>query len=137
MTKLVLNKFAFIFMLSLIFLSCKNNKIDKWNGNGFIKHEGNYKTNNGYTIIVKNNKNLISYKVIDSLGRIICFSPHKMSSYSKWYLYWKKNILWVYSGDIGSSFWDCNKNKPEQQFINEKKLHNHIPDDIKNDFINY
>ena len=138
MKKLILN--SFIFLLFAVFSNCMNNKDSIWNGKGFIKAKGTYKTDDGFVIMVNNISGIISYKVIDSVGKTVVTSKRRISSYQKWYLYWDNNILWVYSGDIGPSYWNLNKKNIKEFVITDLNINNTdflnlLPKKIKADFL--
>ena len=136
MKKLVLNSFIFLFFI-IVFSNCKNNRVLNWTGKGLIKAKGKYKTNDGFVIIVNNKDGLISYKVNNSVGKTVVVSKRKISSYQKWYLYWDNKILWVYSSDIGPSYWNLNKNNIKECVItdNNPEFLKLLPKKIKDDFL--
>lgn len=141
MKKLVSNKIVNVLLASLLTLfSCSNKKVI-WNGQGLINSDGVFKTKNElYRIEVTNNEDIISYSIYNKNGEIVLKSNKGISNIHRWFLYWDESnsVLWVYSGDIGSSYWNLsngNYKETEITYQNQDKLPFIIPFDIKKDIL--
>lgn len=138
MIKSVLNKILINVTLLFLVLSCTKGNQSKWTGEGFINKKGKYITKaEKYTIDVTDENNVIAFKVYDANNNSIIKSSRNVSSIQSWFLFWdtKNKALWLYSSDIGSSYWITDINNVYHEFIitniNKVKIPVEIPEDIQ------
>ncbi|MEO8516282.1 MAG: hypothetical protein ABI426_06040 [Flavobacterium sp.] len=140
MRKLVTNKFLCLSIIALTIFSCINKKNKIWNGEGIIDYSGEFKTKSMYLIKVDNDDDVISFTVSNEENEVIIKSTKGISNIHTWYLYWddKSQVLWVYSGDIGSSVWfkqDSIFKETTMTYENQNKLPFKIPKEIEKDIL--
>lgn len=126
-------------LILLIFFSCSKVEKQEWKGFGKINMSGTYFTIKGnYNIVVNTKSNIVSYKVYDSNNNIIIDSQRKISSLQHWFIYWDDNngVLWVYSSDIGSSYWFSSEKGHYIEIIITGSTKNDIPFKIPNEIKN-
>jgi len=127
-----------MFMIVTMLFSCNSIKQPEWKGKGFMKSTGTFTTDEGYQIKIEIVEKIVKYNVMDSSRRKLnVYSSGSISSIHRWYLFWENKILWIYSSDIGSSYWDLNKKEIIEKNIKQNKLDSilsFIPKEIKGDF---
>lgn len=140
MKKLVSNKLLSLSVIILTIFSCINKKDKVWTGEGMIDYSGEFKTKSMFLIKVDNKDDIISFTVSNLKNEIVLKSTKEISNIHKWYVYWddKNEVLWVYSGDIGSSLWseqDSIFKETTITYENQNKLPYTIPKEIEKDIL--
>ena len=140
MKKLVTSKLWYLSMIILTIFFCVNRKNKVWNGEGMIDYSGEFKTKSMFLIKVDDKDDIISFTVSNPKNEIVFKSIKEISNIHKWYLYWddKNEVLWVFSGDIGSSVWfkqDSIFKETTITYENQNKLPFKIPKEIEKEIL--
>ena len=82
------------------------------NSNNLIRMTGNYfSPNKEYLLKIEQKpKNLVIYEIKNNRTGAVYKPKYNFSDTMRWFFYWENNsTLWVYSGDIGLSYWTKDK----------------------------